>query len=105
MAHDLFPNHPDADISWIVVSRLSGDKMETAPQMYSAVEMPDLHTLGRTFGGGKYTVYARDSSRGRITASVVAWIHGPPKMLINNISNRPMGEDCGDSRCAICGVR
>lgn len=83
--HPLFPFPADAqdldlsnrDISWIYVFR-GGD---CAPKRWPATELVDESQIVEAYGGGQYTLKARNESMARWTASRDLRLPGPSKPL------------------------
>lgn len=82
--HALFPfpsdttdDHSERDISWIYVYRDGS----VAPKKWPATELVDEETLFEAYGGGRFTLKARNEQNSRWTASRELRLEGRPKPL------------------------
>lgn len=97
MPHAIFPYETDddedpRDISYLRVGRREGaGAFVWAPATFAASDLPDWPAVFEQFGGGCYTIVARDSKNGRITARVNDYVMpGAPKPLVPHADPAPI---------------
>lgn len=101
MPHAIFPYESETeadgdedprDISYLRVGRREGaGAFVWAPATFAASDLPDWPAVFEQFGGGCYTIVARDSKNGRITARVNDYVMpGAPKPLVPHADPAPI---------------
>lgn len=85
--HELFlpedGGKPLKPIAYIHIARFDGSQKYQHPRLIPADEMPDLETLHRRFGGGRYEITGRDETKRHIVTKRAITLAGKSKPLDN----------------------